>query len=289
MKLRDIVNDVIFNDGIHSLLEDALAGRRLKEHPYKRFVECQMKAYGKHFAREGFQIGELWGGDLKRARVLFLSPNPSIDIAEYYPRYHVRTRQISMPDGTAMSVDDVERFFTDRFRDVPVNGLALHGWQWGPGGKVTSPNAVKFWGCVRNSMAKIMNVALNRKVPAAARELMKYAVTIDMVPFKSGAQYSVDEALYHCVRKFAVNLLPYVSAPIVVLVGKKVQGAFLDLVLSDDEEWGKAKEAFDTRRIYHCDEPVLRNKLVIAADFNTGTFSLNGLSDNVLNELRQAF
>jgi hypothetical protein len=255
MKLPDVVNDIIYNEGIHVLLTDALAGdgRLLREHPYKKFVEYQRDKYqkkGLSLATEGFQIGELWNGDSRRGRVLFLSPNPAIDVQENFPRYHAKTGKISWPNGKEMSVDDVKRFFTNRFQNAPVKGLKLHVERVDQNGVAVRPKVVPHWGCVLDSMAKLNNVLLDDNTPENdIRNLMKNAFTMDIVPFKSGAQYGVDEALHRCVRRFAAKILPHVSAPVVVLVGKKVQQAFLDLVPHDDKEWGKAKEAFDKKEI----------------------------------------
>jgi hypothetical protein len=291
------MKNIVLNEDIHDLLTDAIAGRPLREHPFRKLVEFQINAYkdeGFSIEDKGFQVGEPWSGDLQNARVLFLSSNPAIGVYDKFPRYHAKTRTISWPDGTQLSLPDVEKFFRDRFQCAPMkNGQVLYVEQVDDAGKDTGlTKAIPYWGCVRNTIEKLDLKTVQAKATFATIELyvkalMSRAVIMEIVPFKSNGENGVTEAFYTCARNFTQHLLPHATAPVVILIGQKVRQAFLDFAIPE-REWGKAKEAFDNKEAYRWDTLDPKNpKWVIVVDFVRGHFALD-VSDKTLQELQQA-
>ncbi|MDR0615993.1 MAG: hypothetical protein LBG29_04215, partial [Synergistaceae bacterium] len=235
MGLDDIANEILANKSIHALLAKAIDGKQsLCEHPFKKLVEYQRDAYAKEglsIDKEGFQVGEPWNGDIKNACVAFISSNPAFNPHEYFPRYHAGTKTISMPNGRQLSFDKAREFFERRFKDahitdsgvLQVKCLDRHNG-------ACHYQTVPYWGCVRNSMETLWP---NARKPGDTKEtyvrrLMRKAVSMELVPFKSSGEKGVPEALPTCLRNFARHILPHVAAPIIVLVGKKVRRAFMD-------------------------------------------------------------
>jgi hypothetical protein len=298
MNPDDIVKNIVFNEGIRSLLMDVLKGSQPpREHPFRQLVECQRDAYaceGLSIETEGFQVGEPWNGDIANARVAFISSNPAFNPREDFPRYHAATGTLSMLDGREITADGAGAFFEHRFENAHITdggGLQVKCLDQGTGASYYS--TVSYWGCVRNSMESLWP---NAKSPGDSTEvyvkrLMSGAVSMELVPFKSSGEKGVVEALPTCLRNFTRHILPHIAAPIIVLVGKKVRRAFMGYAITDEKEWGKAKQAFDNSEAYRYNGPLFNGeKLVVSVKFAVGSFSLsNSCLPSTLRELQAAF
>ncbi len=127
------------------------------------------------------QVPEPWTGHLDRARLVFISSNPSIDPREAYPRWG---------DDIAESV----RYFTDRFdggpgqiRDGIYSPLPEGGWS----------GAVRFWAAVRQRAFELIPDA----IPG-----VNYALT-EVVHCKSQNEIGVVEARHTCASRYLPMVL----------------------------------------------------------------------------------
>lgn len=127
------------------------------------------------------QVPEPWTGHLDRARLVFISSNPSIDPREAYPRWG---------DDIAESV----RYFTDRFdggpgqiRDGIYSPLPDGGWS----------GAVRFWAAVRQRAFEL--------IPDATPGV-DYALT-EVVHCKSQNEIGVAEARQTCAARYLPEVL----------------------------------------------------------------------------------
>jgi hypothetical protein len=303
MNLDQIVESIIHNSSIHDLLTDILAGREAHEHPFRKLVEYQRDIYareGLYMAKEGFQVGEPWNGDIKNARVAFISSNPAFNPYEDFPRYHhANPEAFSMPDGRPLAATGVKDFFERRFENAHItdSGVLQVKCLNQNTGK-SYHNAVPYWGCVRNSIETLWpNAALpGDSINAYVKRLMSKAVSMELVPFKSSAETGVVGALPTCLRNFTRHILPHIAAPIIVLVGKKVRRGFMDFAITNEVEWGKAKQAFDSGAVYHYEKDKDQgsifsgDKFIVSVGFNVGGFSLSSsCPPSTIQELQAVF
>jgi hypothetical protein len=296
-RLGQIADSIIHNGGIHDLVSDVLAGVKPREHPFKKLVEYQRDAYareGLSIEKEGFQVGEPWNGDIKNARVAFVSSNPAFNPYEDFPRYHADNGAFLMPDGRQLTAADVKDFFEHRFENAHVtdSGVLKVKCLVQKTGQ-SDYSAVPYWGCVRNSIETLWHNAKkpNDSTETYVRRLMSKAVSMELVPFKSSGEKGVVEALPTCLRNFTRHILPNIAAPIIVLVGKKVLRVFMDFAITDEAEWGKAKQAFDNGAAYYYKGSLFTgNKLIVSVGFNVGGFSLsNSCTSEAIQELGKVF
>ena len=83
--LDDVIREIVFNDDVSQLLSTPNAA-----HSYDGVVQFQVdecEDNGTSIAKEGFQIGEPFDGDIENAPILFLSSNPAFNFDEVSPRY----------------------------------------------------------------------------------------------------------------------------------------------------------------------------------------------------------
>jgi len=127
------------------------------------------------------QVPEPWTGHLEKARLVFISSNPSIDPLEAYPHWE----------------DDIvesTRYFTDRFdggpgqiRDGIYSPLPEGGWS----------GAVRFWASVKQRAFEL--------IPDATPGV-DYALT-EVVHCKSEREIGVAEARHTCATKYLPSVL----------------------------------------------------------------------------------
>lgn len=157
--------------------------------PCSRIVDVQSE-----LALNDHQVPEPWTGDLNRARIVFISSNPSIDFDEPYPTWS---------DDLAATSE----FFTSRFGDRPgqiKNGMypPAKGGEWGP--------AVRFWSSVRQRAFEVLPGA----VPG-----LDYAMT-EVVHCKSRKEIGVREALFTCAERYMPRIIDAApSAQLLVVFG----------------------------------------------------------------------
>jgi len=179
------------------------------------------------------QVPEPWTGHLDRARLIFISSNPSIDPREAYP---------SWGDDIAGSV----RYFTDRFdgghgqiRDGIYSPLPEGGWS----------GAVYFWAAVRQRAFEL--------IPGATPGV-DYALT-EVVHCKSRSEFGVPEARHTCATKHLPNVLAAATeARVVAVIGvhsaREVSRLF-DLSLDGNSRYAELDQDGRRRAFVYLDHP----------------------------------
>jgi hypothetical protein len=270
--LDNVVESIFKNEDIHELLTDITAGRSPQDHPYRKLVESQRDEYSENnlnLEEQGFQVGAPWIGDIENAKILFLSSNPAFAFDENCPRYHAKTRSFKMPDGKPLSLEEVKNFVCNYFQNAPIHGRALHIETLGSAEKRS--RAVPYWGCIRNNVEALL--PNSRKKPrkpleAYVRNLMSYALCMEIVPFRSNCEIGVPEALDACWENFAQHILAHAAAPVFVLVGDKVRDAFLAKMIADEEKRKNVKETLINKGIHYYRNG--RERTVVSVEFTQG-------------------
>jgi hypothetical protein len=174
--------------------------------PCTEIVACQQ------VAEPARQVPEAWAGNLRQARVLFLSSNPSI--SEPGPGQPADAVE---PFPTASSADDeIVQFIGRRFDQTVLpspwvrddRSLLRNGRYW--------PKPTRFWVSIR----------------ARARELLgdgadpahNYVMT-EVVHCKSRGEAGVAAAAGTCARLYLDDIVRLSTAPVIAVVGKKAHTA----------------------------------------------------------------
>ena len=240
--LDDVIREIIYNLEIHNLMVN----------PYREIVqfqdnECrgmtQPEKGRPSLSKEGFQIGEPFDGDIEHAPILFLSSNPAFNFDEVSPRYSPSSSRIFMPKHIVsadtstvpqreMTFKEIKDFFTTRIQTSPAQNdddetlrIPL---------KNGETKEVSYWGSVRNNTEMLLPQSLTASkqwkalTPSKrAREIMRYAVCMEIVPFRSSSEIGVNEKLLNeCWEKYTKHLLALSGASVIVLVGNKVLDCF---------------------------------------------------------------
>ncbi len=320
MTLDDIIRKVVYNKDVHDLLKQLDLTQ-----PYGKIVQFQIDACiakGTSIYNEGFQIGEPFDGDIENAPILFLSSNPAFNFDEVSPRYftasgnvfkpeHVSiTKQVKFSDFSykggysfndirkmftepekAMSLDDIKKFLKIRIQNSPARNDADQTLRipLKDGGTVEVP----YWTCVKNNTELLLPIALKNKWACLkhlkprhiARRIMKYAVCMEIVPFRSNREKGVAEAKDTCFNNFTKYLLELSAASVIVLVGNEVFEVFTrQLKIS-----GADKNTLEKHGVV---KVTIGNKqrLVVKVDFIKGKFSRFGkfFDPNVIADLQNA-
>ena len=261
--LYSIIQEIIYNKDVHDLLLNPNLA-----HPYRSIVQFSIN-------EEGFQIGEPFNGDIEQAPILFLSSNPAFNFDEVSPRFFPNSGKLFVPehieDGSKKGKKEIKPdsydsyikpFFLSRIHKI-INGQSLHIPL-----KNGKTKAVPYWGCVRNNTKTLLPCTLLKsyKSKEKIREIMKYAVCMEIVPFRSNKERGVPDALDKCWDTFTKHLLELSKASVIVLVGNKVLDCFVKKVASD------AEETLEKKNIYPCTIGG-HERLVVKVDFAQGTFS----------------
>ena len=198
----------------------------------------------------GFQIGEPYDGYIEHAPILFLSSNPAYNPTEVSPRYDPANGNMFTPAHTDVttgapvlpqnvSFDDVKKFFQERIVTSPANNAndialripLING----------TTQAVPYWGSVRGKTESLLPPALTALWDGAlnpsqrAREIMKYAVCMEVVPFRSTMAAGVTPAaLNYCWNEFTIHLLELSAANLIVLAGVTALNTFCSNLFPGD-------------------------------------------------------
>lgn len=291
--LDEVIKEIVFNKDVHNLLL-----KPNPAHPYGDIMQFQINECidnGTSIEEEGFQIGEPFDGDIEHAPILFLSSNPAFNFDEVSPRYFPASGKIFMPAhiDTAkkaefsageyslekikkkltvpqkeMTFEEVKEFFKTRIQTSPArnkNDQTLR-IPLKDGGTV----AVSYWGCVRNNTEFLLPPALTAKWTALtpsqrAREIMKYAVCMEIVPFRSNGEEGVDNAKNTCWNAVTKHLLALSGASVIVLVGNKVLNCFTSNIDTN------AMGTLTGQNIYSCTIGC-KQRLVVKVDYSEGAF-----------------
>ena len=275
MTLDQIISDIVYNKDVHNLLNQLDLTQ-----PYGEIIQFQIDECVDNdtsIEKEGFQIGEPFNGDLENAPVLFLSSNPAFNFDEVSPRYFVDSGKVFNPKHISatkrvnfsysnreysfdeirkmfiepqkeMSFNEIKKFFKTRIQTSPARNdkdqtlrISLKD-----GGTICVP----YWTCVKNNTELLLPTNLKNKWTSLnpsqrAREIMKYAVCMEIVPFKSNGEEGVPNAKNVCWNDFTRDLLDLSGASVIVLVGDKVLDSFVSNVAP------KAMGTLTVRQIYH--------------------------------------
>ena len=295
MELKDVIKKVVDNDDVCNLLKQ----------PYGEIIQFQIEECinnGTSIDKEGFQIGEPFDGDIENAPILFLSSNPAFNFDEVSPRYfaasgkvfkpkHVSvTKRLKFPNSSTeysfdevremftepqkeMSPDDIKDFLKTRIQTSPARNdedqtlrIPLRN-----GGTIEVP----YWSCVKNNTelllpTELKNTWTDLNPSQRAREIMKYAVCMEIVPFRSSSEIGVnDELLNKCWIDFTKHLLELSGAEVFVLVGNKVLDVFTRQLAVSDGDKNKLEKhgVIDNMPIGN------KQRSIVKVDFNSGKFS----------------
>lgn len=167
-----------------------------EKHPCREIVLSQRSAsLGEH------QVPEPWSGHGEQAPILFLSSNPSISVAEEYPRW-------SWSDAA------IEDYFANRFGGGSRTWIT-HGTK-SLQRDSTYSGPVAFWAAIRQ---RAMELVERDVVPG-----IDYALT-EIVHCKSKGERGVAAAQEHCVPRYLQRVLDLVGAKVVVVLGARAKAA----------------------------------------------------------------
>lgn len=152
---------------------------------------------------DGFQVPEPWSGDLVKARILFLSSNPSINVAETFPKG-------SWTDAELLD------FFENRFAGHWIRDGKYPRLETG-----TYGSAVNYWSHIRGRASELLN---------DPRPGVDFVLS-EIVHCKSEKERGVEAALSHCTERYLERLLSCSGASIIVLVGRKTLNRWNELQL----------------------------------------------------------
>jgi len=184
------------------LISEARRGGR----PCSEIVACQK------VAEPDRQVPEAWAGNLRDARVLFLSSNPSI--SEPGPGHPADAVE---PFPTASSADaEIVEFIGRRFDQTVLpapwvrddRSLLRNGRYW--------PRPTRFWVSIRARARELLG--------DAADPARNYVMT-EVVHCKSRHEAGVAAAASTCAQRYLADILRLSAAPVIVVVGKKAHAA----------------------------------------------------------------
>ena len=313
MTLDQVISNVIYNKDVHNLLK-----RPDLTQPYGEIIQFQIDECADNdtsIEKEGFQIGEPFNGDLENASVLFLSSNPAFNFDEVSPRYFVDSDKVFNPEHISatkrvkfsdsireysfdeirkmfiepqkeMLFDEIKTFFKTRIQTSPARNdkdqtlrIPLKD-----GGTI----GVLYWACVRNNTELLLPTHLKNKWTSLnpsqrAREIMKYAVCMEIVPFRSNGEKGVANAKATCWNDFTRDLLDLSGASVIVIVGDKVLDSFVSNIAP------KAMGTLTARQIYHI-KIGNKDRLIVKIDFTQGKIRRfkEFFDDGVIAELQNA-
>jgi len=166
------------------------------KHPCREIVLFQSSS-----SLDEHQVPEPWSGHLEQAPILFLSSNPSISVAEEYPRW-------SWLD------EAIEDYFSNRFGGGNKTWITQGKKSLQRDG--TYSGSVAFWAAVQQRAIELVERDV---VPG-----MDYALT-EIVHCKSREERGVAEAQEHCVPRYLQRVLNLAGAKVVVVLGTRAKAA----------------------------------------------------------------
>lgn len=318
MTLDDVIRDIVYNKDVHNLLKQPDSTQ-----PYGKIIQFQIDECADNdtsIDKEGFQIGEPFDGDIENAPILFLSSNPAFNFDEVSPRYFAdsgkvfnpkhrsATKRVKFSDSSReysfdeiremfiepqkeMSFEEIKDFFKTSIQTSPARNdkdqtlrIPLKD-----GGTIGVP----YWTCVRWDTELLLPSALTSKwtnlnPSQRVREIMKYAVCMEIVPFRSNSEIGVNNKLLDkCWIDFTEHLLKLLGAEVFVLVGNKVLNVFTrQLAISNGVKSDLEKHEVVNMTIGN------KQRSVVKVDFFMGRFTrfdnVALFSGNVFNALIKA-
>lgn len=167
-----------------------------EKHPCREIVLSQLSS-----SLDVHQVPEPWSGHLEQAPILFLSSNPSINVAEEYPRW-------------SWSDEAIEDYFANRFGGGNKPWITQGTKSLQRDG--TYSRSTPFWAAVRQ-----------RAIELVERDVVlgiDYALT-EIVHCKSQGEWGVAEAQEHCVPRYLRRVLDLAGAKVIVVLGARAKEA----------------------------------------------------------------
>jgi hypothetical protein len=178
----------------------------------QNWLPCTEIVSAQQVASADRQVPEGWAGNLREARVLFLSSNPSI--SEASPGQPADAVE---PSPTASSTDDEIVEFIGRRFDQTVTpapwvrndrSLLRNGRYW--------PRPTRFWMSIRARARELLG--------EAADPARNYVMT-EVVHCKSKQEAGVTAAARTCAQLYLEGIVRLSAAPLVAVVGKKAHAS----------------------------------------------------------------
>ena len=319
-KIDEIIRDVAYNQDIDALMSEYLMGKNLSQNPLRDFVQYQInecKRNNLELEKEGFQIGEPWNGDILNAPILFLSSNPAFNFNEASPRY-MGNGKIVMPAHENNPEEGVDLDYIKNFLRYRIQSSPAYSTRDDLGIPLKDGNVyrVNYWKNVKNRIEEILPDSIKKTWQAMvqngemtqrnyAQKLMKYAVCMEIVPFRSNGQFGVNQSsINYCWDKFTQKILALSGASIFVIVGNNNNAAapmyvfdtFTEKMLGNNladarETLKKGKEKAEEKGdVYHRNIGG-KDRLIVSIGFDAGaiyTFT-NHLTTKAMDELRSTF
>ncbi len=207
----------------------------------KEIVDTQLEEHSESqlltIGRKGvFHAPEPWAGNLTKAKIMFLSSNPSIDRNEIFPN-------LTWPESEALDFS-LNRFSNDPNRKYgATEGLKIQEFDRVKlvSGKISK--RVATWSALRNRAAILLDK--DSKETSATAD---YVMT-EVVHCKSKNEAGVSSALSTCVSKWFEPMLALSAAKLIVVSGDKA-GVSVKTAISKlsqgqiflSESWGSWKK-----------------------------------------------
>ena len=165
-----------------------------------------------------FQLPEPWQGHIDKARILFVSSNPSID-----------TTIVTPNPNLSFTPQAISRFYNGAF---DCGGWIRDGKKFAFNGDW---KVQPYWAGVKCRAAEILEKEEDQVVPG-----IDYALT-EVVHCKSQGASGVPEAMQTCARMWLMRILDKSPARLIVVFGRKIPDVFNQVVgipIAVPASWG---------------------------------------------------
>ncbi|MEP7285175.1 MAG: uracil-DNA glycosylase family protein [Chloroflexota bacterium] len=172
-------------------------------HPCAVLVNSQEKS-------KPFHVPTPWVGNLKDARVLMVSSNPSIDIGELYPAGHLYNGDHFVGNEEWLTEDEVFDYFNNLFKGSHYKKWVSDRRVLGKDGKYRQKN--RYWGAVQK---------LTRELLGSDAKLGEDVAITEIVRCKSKRERDgVDQAATVCPERYLEKTLQLSGADVIIFAGK---------------------------------------------------------------------
>lgn len=203
-----------------------------KNHPCHKVVDWQANQHKPQITEvSGSKLHrpEAWTGDLEKAKIIFLSSNPSFNSVEQFPNWN----EIEWSDET------ISRFGAERFISFPDRGFgALDSSDSSLRDRTIGLNRelselVKHWSWARRYAAYVLNKDISK-----TSAISDYVMT-ELVHCKSFSEVGVMQALFHCSSKWFERMMEISPAKLIFVGGKPAAIAFVEMFKEQvPSNWG---------------------------------------------------
>jgi hypothetical protein len=206
-------------------------------HPCSRIVSSQ-GVFGQDFR----QVPEAWAGDLSRAKVMFVSSNPSISTplvpgtGEDYPLAHYEDPTIEHPRWSTERLIDFQVNRLDQSREVPLVTInARYLCQDGLHRGSDKPNGT-------NSSQRYWKTALqqSRDLLGADFDMSHDICMTEIVHCKSKNEIGVNQALHKCASNYLAEVLNLSNAELILIGGWQARDLLQGLRRTGHTSWAQA-------------------------------------------------